>query len=374
MENDSKENKYTGVVYCLTNKINGKKYIGQALSYIIDHGKIIKHGLEGRFKEHCQYAMNESGKNRNYKLYPAMKEFGIENFDKEILAICDIETLNIVEMFYIKKFNSVNDGYNITYQGTARLSEEDNLKRISKTRETMLQRWKDPEYINKTVPANLQAVMKRANEGTLRKTNKDLPANIYKSDNGYDIRVMRNGKLKITSVEGINLSDDEKLQLAIKKRDEILYNMENDIDDSLHKKTDHNDSELPKGIVKFKARGNEGYKVIVRYKGKRKEQNFTDGSLTMEEKLELAKKALADMNANKIELINKPIEDRLDHNNNILPNNIVLVKKNNESIGYSINYKNERKGFCTKEKTMDEKLELAKQHLIQIMGNPQAIS
>ena len=36
----------TGIIYCLTNTITGKKYIGQANSYIINHGKIKKHGLE----------------------------------------------------------------------------------------------------------------------------------------------------------------------------------------------------------------------------------------------------------------------------------------------------------------------------------------
>lgn len=374
MEKNNEENENTGVVYCLTNKINGKKYIGQALSYIIDHGKIVKHGLDGRFKDHCEYAMSKSGEQRNYKLYPAMKEFGIDNFDKEIIAVCDIETLDMVETFNIIRYDTVKNGYNIRCQGAIRLSDEDNKERILKIKKTMVQRWKDPEYINKTVPANLQAAMKRANEGTTRKTNKDLPANIYKNETGYDIRIMRDGKYKITSVEGNDLTDDEKLQKAIIKRDEILFNIENDIDDSLHKKLDHNESELPKGIVKFKARGNEGYKVIIRHNGKRKEKNFTDSKLTMEQKLDLAKEALTVMSSNKIELINKPIDDRLDHNNNKLPDYIILKNKNGIPIGYGAYYKNICKTFCVNTETMDEKLEKAKQYLIQIMGNPQANS
>jgi hypothetical protein len=97
----------------------------------------------------------------------------------------------------------------------------------------------------------------------------------------------------------------------------------------------------------------------------------------MEQKLELAKKALTEMSENKIELIGKQIKDRLDHNNNVLPDNIVLVKKEGKPIGYSVNYGKDgkdRKGFCTKEKTMNEKLELAKKHLMQLMGNPQVKS
>lgn len=374
-QNNSLENQSTGIIYCLTNTVNGKKYIGQALSYLINHGKIKRHGLEGRFKNHCKDAL--SGKDYCSKLYPAMRKYGIDKFVKEIVIITAIELLSDFEVYYIHKYDVIKCGYNISLGGNSfKKTGNRRQTRIEKIKATMIQRWKDPEYINKTIPANLRAVMKRANGGTLRTKNIELhlPSNIYKTGDGYDIRIMRDGKYKITSVTGKDLSDNDKLKQAVIKRDEILYNMKNDIDDSLHKKTDHINSELPKGIVKFKARGNEGYKVIVRHKGKRKEKNFTDGRLTMAQKLELAKKALIEMSKNKIDLINKPIDNRLDHNNNILPNNIVLVKKNDKMIGYSINYGKERKGFCTKEKTMNEKLELAKQHLIQLMGNPQASS
>lgn len=185
---------------------------------------------------------------------------------------------------------------------------------------------------------------------------------------------MRDGKLKITCVEGKDLSDEDKLKKAIKKRDEILYNMKNNIDDSLHKKLDHNGSELPQGITKMKARGNDGYRATVRHKDKTREKTFTDGTLTMDKKLELAKNALIQMSQNKVELINKEKEDRLDHNDNILPKNIMQVKKKGIPIGYAAIYKNIKKGYYMKEKTMDEKLELAKQKLVQIMGNPQAAS
>lgn len=373
MENYNKENEYTGVIYCITNKINEKQYIGQALSYLYNKGKLKRHGAIGRFAVHLNSALK--GKEYCPKLYASIRKYGKENFSEKILIITAIELLDQVEEYYIKKFDSVKKGYNIMHGGSNCNRSIDYRKtRIQRIKESMIKRWKDPDYINKTVPANLLAVIKRANEGKTRKINKDLPANIYKSDKGYDIRIMRNGKYKITSIEGKNLSNEEKLNLAIKKRDEILLNIKNGIDNSLQKKVDHNNNKLPKNIVTYQARGNEGYKVIIRYKNKRREKTFTDGSLTMDQKLELAKIALTHMTENKINLINNEKTKRLDHIGNQLPSYIGICTKKGKIIGYKIHYKNISKCFCIGSKSMDQKLKEAKEYLIQIMGNPQVNS
>ena len=218
----------------------------------------------------------------------------------------------------------------------------------------------------------MKAVQKRADEGKTRKSNKDLPANIYQTERGYDIRILRNGKYKITSVEGKDLSDEQLLEKAIKKRDQILYNIENGIDDSLKKQTDHNGNPLPKGITNTQSRGNKGYRVTIRSKEngveKKRESSFTDKNKTMDEKLELAKKALVDMTTNKKELINKTIEDRLDHNNNVLPPGISLAKKKGKIIGYRVNIKKTTTCFCVSSDSMDERLQKAKQYLTQTKG------
>lgn len=168
---EKKENNYTGVIYCLTNKVNGKQYIGQSSSYIINHGKLIRHGLEGRFKVHCEYA--KSGKNSCPKLYPDIRQYGVDNFTKEILEIVPVELLDELETQYICEYDTINNGYNTRDHGVPRLSEEDNQLRIDKIKDTMIKNWKDPEYINKTIPANLQAVLYRADNGLTRTKNKD---------------------------------------------------------------------------------------------------------------------------------------------------------------------------------------------------------
>ena len=47
------------------------------------------------------------------KLYPAMKEIGVENFTFEILEDCDREQLNEREKYWIEYFSCMTFGYNM---------------------------------------------------------------------------------------------------------------------------------------------------------------------------------------------------------------------------------------------------------------------
>ena len=43
-----------------------------------------------------------------------MRDYGIENFLFEVLEECDLEELNNREYFYMQKYNSLNEGYNMS--------------------------------------------------------------------------------------------------------------------------------------------------------------------------------------------------------------------------------------------------------------------
>lgn len=98
-----------GHIYCFTNKINKKKYIGQSIS-----------PSEKRRNLHKSNHLNENSSEYNSVIHRAMRKYGYENFEYEILAnyIDDQDLLNILEIYYIKEFDSqVPNGYNVEAGG-----------------------------------------------------------------------------------------------------------------------------------------------------------------------------------------------------------------------------------------------------------------
>lgn len=102
------------IIYKITNKINGKIYIGQTT-----------HSIEKRWKEHCR-------DNDGCSIHNAIRKYGKENFTVEqIDVVCDRDELNKKEQYWIKFYDSMNKekGYNLTSGGDHfEASEETKLK------------------------------------------------------------------------------------------------------------------------------------------------------------------------------------------------------------------------------------------------------
>ena len=103
-----------GYIYCITNLVNGKQYIGKTT-----------YSVTKRFKEHCK----DSTKQRHEKrpLYDAMNKYGIENFIVEQLCECDNDELSSYEIQYIEKYNTYSSGYNATKGGDGSILFDYNL-------------------------------------------------------------------------------------------------------------------------------------------------------------------------------------------------------------------------------------------------------
>lgn len=100
-----KNDKGYGCIYCIENKINRKKYIGQT-SKTYPSERLGMHRFNAR-------------NNVNSYLYNAMRKYGEDNFEFKILIHnIPIEKLNFYEILWIKKLQTkAPNGYNMTDGG-----------------------------------------------------------------------------------------------------------------------------------------------------------------------------------------------------------------------------------------------------------------
>lgn len=90
-----------GSIYLIKNAVNSKIYIGQTVQPV-----------EKRFKQHLKLSKS----NEKQAISKAIKSIGKDEFSYEVLAtgIKNYETLNELEEFYIKKYNTLSPcGYNL---------------------------------------------------------------------------------------------------------------------------------------------------------------------------------------------------------------------------------------------------------------------
>lgn len=88
-------------IYKITNKDNGKIYIGQSRNL---HERILEHKRKLFINKH-----------NNIHLQRAYNKYGVDSFSFEVIEHCETETLTAREIFWINSYNShVRDhGYNI---------------------------------------------------------------------------------------------------------------------------------------------------------------------------------------------------------------------------------------------------------------------
>jgi len=251
------------IIYKITNKINGKIYIGQTREFYGEK----KHGINGRFKDHMKsaFATNTKTNTRIPHLYAAIRKYGKDNFTVECLLKCDFSEIDKREIEAIKEYDSTNKkkGYNISLGGSGvsnhNVKEETRMK-ISKAQNPEGEMGIKEYYNEKEILIGYQAGRKKkgirysksftSTKNTPKKNYElakkwlddfksdklennpynrieKLPKNIhYAKENGkivgYNITVTRNGKSKLRSVQNKNKSLEELLPRAIEIKEELI--------------------------------------------------------------------------------------------------------------------------------------------------------
>lgn len=102
-------------IYCITCLVNGKKYIGQTTR------------LKERLVEH------KYGNNGCVKLSNAIKKHKWENFDFEIIEelFANQQYIDQREIHWIRFYDSINAGYNLTYGGFGGSHSEESRRKMS---------------------------------------------------------------------------------------------------------------------------------------------------------------------------------------------------------------------------------------------------
>lgn len=104
---------YVGYIYKCTCIINDKKYIGQTYQNYKD-----------RWRDHIKESFCENAPGYNFHFHRAIRKYGKENFNWEIIEVINSESLDNLrkeldklEIHYIKLYDSYHNGYNSTEGG-----------------------------------------------------------------------------------------------------------------------------------------------------------------------------------------------------------------------------------------------------------------
>jgi group I intron endonuclease len=121
-------------IYKITNTINGKLYIGFDSNW------------PNRQKSH-KYQSNK----RNQKIYHAIRKCGWNNFIWEVIyqSKDGKHCLSVMEPFFIKEYNSFENGYNLTLGGEGTLGRPTTNLTKSKISKALKNKPKTKEHLQK---------------------------------------------------------------------------------------------------------------------------------------------------------------------------------------------------------------------------------
>lgn len=205
-------------IYSITNKITGDMYIGQT-----------SNDFEIRWQHHKNDLINN--KHTNEYIQRAWSKYGEKAFEFKTVHICDeLDILNDLEKYYIKKYDTFSKGYNLTSGGDCfnyKISEETRLKINKKVKESIR---KQSDYTEHQI-ANLKVLLSDEKcIDSIKKISKitgireSVIYNVRNLNSWIDVKEDLNSKiseLNSKEIRNNNIKDDFILK---KKTIEVLMN------------------------------------------------------------------------------------------------------------------------------------------------------
>lgn len=180
-------------IYLYTNKINGKKYVGQT----VDFNK--------RHKEHINSSYNQNHRAYNCYFHNVIRKYGINNFEIEILIenLQNQEELNYWECYYIVEFDTLaknGKGYNLASGGSngnpyAGKTEEE-LAEIRRKQSEVYHNKSDEELAEVRRKQSEAHKGKTHSEETRAKLSEAKKGKIFSEEHKKKLREVRKGKNK----------------------------------------------------------------------------------------------------------------------------------------------------------------------------------
>lgn len=176
-------------IYKITNKTNGKMYIGRSKS------------VESRFYKHIRIAETFSESDNHFQaIHGAIKKYGKENFIFDIIEECSEENANERESYWINQLKTQNKsyGYNLTSGGDGVLnrSEESKAKWLAK----MLGRHLSEEHKQKISESNKGKIISEEVKQKISKANSGENNGMF--DNTHSLKTRE--KMSISQSRRLN--------------------------------------------------------------------------------------------------------------------------------------------------------------------------
>lgn len=111
-------------IYIIKNSKNGKVYVGQTTDFA---KRVAQHKANVKWRKVSEYN----------KLYPAMRTEGLNAFTFELIEECPVDKLNEREEYYIKMFDSIENGYNVLPNANSSISYWTGKHRDESTRQKL---------------------------------------------------------------------------------------------------------------------------------------------------------------------------------------------------------------------------------------------